>query len=216
MKFLWSKRKCFLFIALIIILAFSLKEYKSLRTLTLQQQLSTKNETTKQEEVLCIHDEPFGRTFNQVLTIAAARTIASEYSNDKDYVIVKVGLGPNFSTMYEEFLEPQEDIKLHYQVNCTYKYAAYELFGMFFTNSWSNKVPFIQTLIPKASVRADAETALASFPIQPVTTVHRRHLEDTCLQNTQNPDNIACLDSLEGNRKKISEYMSVSLLIYVI
>jgi hypothetical protein len=173
----------------------------------------TINTEPKETEFLCIDDDPAGRTFNQLLTIAAARTLASEYQLKKGNVVVNVALGPFFSSMYEDFLEPHDNIVLHNQNNCTYIYGAHELFDLFFTDDWSAKVPFITTLIPKASIRYEAEMALASFPMQPVTTVHRRHLEGQCIPNTERPDYIACLDSTNGTRKDSSKLMTVQQLV---
>ena len=91
-------------------------------------------------EVICIEDQPYGQTFNMILTIAAARTMAYEFTNhirhittnsssssptststatttsiaSTPIVIVKVGLGPSFSDLFHATLEPQNDILLYY------------------------------------------------------------------------------------------------------
>jgi hypothetical protein len=141
--------------------------------------------------VLCIDDKAYGQSFNMILTIAAARTIAFELTkelNESDLsigntsstsspTVVKVGLGLSFSDFYNATLEPLDDILLYYipsedrkdETVCHYKYVAEEVFRNFLQMNWyvDSRVQHLQTLIPKHSIREHAMSYLRKF--QPPT-----------------------------------------------
>lgn len=149
----------------------------------------------KSVRVLCIDDKAYGQSFNMILTIAAARTIAFELtkefsaselrivstsnaaSNTSTPTVVKVGLGLSFSDFYNATLEPQDDILLYYVPSedgkdatvCHYKYVAEEVFRNFLQRNWyvDSRVQHLQTLIPKHSIRQHAMSYLRKF--QPPT-----------------------------------------------
>ena len=91
-------------------------------------------------QVLCIDDKPYGQTFNQILTIAAARTWAdaesrrlsnhssTNSSTDNTFsttITVQVGLGPSLSDFYSMVLEPNDDVLLYYYSNASSQSTLY-------------------------------------------------------------------------------------------
>jgi hypothetical protein len=229
---------------------------------------TTSTTVHEQETVLalCIEDVENGQTFNQLLAVAAARTIASELTrtlndnngssishptNNNNYTIVKVGLGPNFSALYDAVLLPQADILSNYfdstnsEQLCHYSYFSGTLFELFFSDDWyPHRVQMIQSLIPNQFIQEQASRYLEPYrdsitdtnnntitttatigaenvdaAAPPTTTsttrrnrriitVHRRYFEGACPSLSANRQNVACLNSTNGNRKDSTMFLS--------
>jgi hypothetical protein len=69
-----------------------------------------------------------------------------------------------------------------------------------------------ESLIPKASIRAEAEAALADFG-GPVTTVHRRHLEGECVLRAQGKDCV-CIHAAAPQNLTVSELVDICNMDY--
>jgi hypothetical protein len=171
--------------------------------------------------VLCVDDRTYGQTFNQILTIAAARTIASELTRTlntnanttaspvtpprNNYITVKVGLGPISSAMYDAVLLPQDDILLHYyrKINrpisdhqsCDYKYTSNDLFDLFFTFDWyPHRVQMIQSLIPNQYIQEQAVRYMQQY----------RDLANTNVITTTAPPVTEIMSSAQQQRRIIT------------
>jgi preprotein translocase subunit YajC len=152
--------------------------------------------------VLCIDDQEYGQTFNQILTITAARTMAYELTrtlnnnnnnnkNNPIHTTVKVGLGPTFSAMYDAVLLPQDDIRLYYYVDstsmdqlCDYIYTAMDLFNLFFEYNWyPHRVSMIQSLLPNPYIQEQAVRYLEPYR-DPLISTNNNNNENYIITNT--------------------------------
>ena len=114
-------------LVLLLLASFSLYSDTLLyRPLPISFPSDSEDHSNRVVRVLCIDDRPYGQTFNQILTIAAARTWADAKTrrlqnptmvSRGSNVMVKVGLGPYFSDFYSLFLEPNDDVLLYYYNN---------------------------------------------------------------------------------------------------
>ena len=185
-------------------------------------------------KVLCIDDKAYGQTFNMILTIAVAQTMAFELAKGLDSsetTKVKVGLGPSFSNFFDAVLEPKDDILLNYIPSesgegytvCHYNYTSEHLFRRMFEIDWNvdTRVQNLQLLIPTKSIRENAMSYLqklkgpsmqsadgSDYNSSIVTTVHRRNFEGKCQMFTLNRSKVICMDPQTWNRRDSLNFFS--------
>ena len=199
------------------------------------------------QKVLCIDDKAYGQTFNMILTIAAARTVAFELTQSLNAidsnnstsstitskelaqtVAVNVGLGPFFSDFFNATLEPKDDVLLYYiprgsiknETECHYYYEAEFLFRKNAEMNWNvdSRVLFLQSLIPKPSIRQQAMSYLQKLQspstiqnandVAIITTVHRRNFEGHCHRFIPNRAKVICMDPQTWNRKSSLDFFT--------
>jgi hypothetical protein len=162
--------------------------------------LKTLSPSSPPPRVLCI-DGPFkGRTFNRIIVLASALIVAAKNGD------VAIGLGTDFSPWYEAFLDPRDDVWLNYTGRpCS---STWTPKAMYFKMPLHVVAKHLQKLIPKASYRAQARAALAAFRL-PVTTVHRRHLEGTCVGLAEQKKFLVCPNFKGRNQMNVTELVGI-------
>jgi hypothetical protein len=132
-------------------------------------------------KILCWSDKPYGRAMNQFLQLATLLHQAARFDPEQNTVVaLRHSAHRRF---FLEWFDPRDDVLLDYRGPCDRHYNATTLFYLYYPQGWQEVAAQFQTLIPKASIRAEAAMALQEYrgPQQrPVTTVHRRHLEGEC------------------------------------
>jgi hypothetical protein len=154
------------------------------------------------QQVVCVDGELYGRTFNQIMQLTAARAVASDIQRQLQEVKVAVGIvAPEFNSFYEELFDLEDNafedtprILLHYDGACDYTYSPRKLLYTFIR---LNQRTVLQHLrFPKAIFREEAEMILSSLRVektQPqIITVHRRNLEGACIPQAQTKSRLVC------------------------
>lgn len=154
------------------------------------------------QRVLCITGPIFGRTFNQIIGTAAALKIVTSSEHNVNGTTI-VGLSPDYSRFYIEFLDPRDDILIDYEGPCVAAYTPREIFYALEHTMLKNE---LRQLIPKAVYRAEAEAALAAYTL-PVTTVHRRDLEGWCIRRAKNLEFIHCPNGDVTDQLQVSDFV---------
>jgi hypothetical protein len=165
-------------------------------------------------KVLCLSGEPYGRTMNQYLQLA---TILHQLGiNNTTVVAFK---NPLFTSFYKTWFEPRDDIIVSYDDDapCDAEYDAVTLHYLFFKEKWKPVAYQFETLIPKASIREEAERVMKEYagPSNlPVTTVHRRDLEGACVLFAEQKNLIACPNIRSSQELSVIDYKNACLIDY--
>jgi hypothetical protein len=169
---------------------------------------------TTRPKILCLSGESYGRTMNQFLQLA---TILHELGvNGTTLVAFK---NPLFTSFYEEWLEPRDDIIASYDEDapCDAEYDAATLHYLYFVDKWKDVAYQFKTLMPKATIREQAESVLKEYagPSNlPVTTVHRRDLEGACVLFADEKNLIACPNLMSSEEMSTENYRNSCLIDY--
>ena len=173
------------------------------------------NGTATRRKVLCLSGDSYGRTMNQYLQLA---TILHQLGiNGTTVVAFK---NPLFTSFYTTWFEPRDDIIVSYEYDapCDAEYDAVTLHYMFFADKWKQVAYQFKTLMPKASIKEEAERAMREHagPSNnvPITTVHRRDLEGACVLFAENKNLIACPNIKSSLEMSSTEYKDACLIDY--
>jgi hypothetical protein len=153
-------------------------------------------------KVVCVAVPFFGRNFNRIIQLGNALSIAGEDGN-------VVGLDERWSNWYKSFHDQRDDILLYYNGTCV---STWKPITLHLRKSMDALRGEIESLIPKASIRAEAEAALADFG-GPVTTVHRRHLEGGCVGLAQKKK-VVCIHPAARQNLTVSELVDICNMDY--
>lgn len=174
----------------------------------------TTNHATTHRKVLCLSGDSYGRTMNQYLQLA---TILHQLGiNGSTVVAFK---NPMFTSFYNTWFEPRNDIIVSYDNDspCDAEYDAVTLHYLFFADKWKQVAYQFKTLIPKASIKEEAERAMKEYAgpsNMPVTTVHRRDLEGACVLFAENKNLVACPNIKSTFEMSSAEYRDACLIDY--
>jgi hypothetical protein len=174
----------------------------------------TDTSTFKKVRVLCLSGESYGRTMNQYIQLAVL--LHQLGVNGTSVVAFK---NPFFNRFFKEWFDPRDDVLVDYDENalCDAEYDAATLHYLFFEDKWKQVAYQFKTLIPKASIRAEAELAMKDYsgPFNtPVTTVHRRDLEGACVLFAKEMNLLACPNTLSSLELDVSDYKNACLIDY--
>ena len=175
---------------------------------------SKKYGATNRPKVLCLSGDSYGRTMNQYLQLA---TILHQLGiNGSSVVAFK---NPLFTSFYKTWFEPRDDIIVKYDDDapCDAEYDAVTLHYMFFADKWKQVAYQFKTLVPKASIKEEAERVMKDYAGSsnvPITTVHRRDLEGACVLFAENKNLIACPNIQSSLEMSTAEYKDACLIDY--
>ena len=176
----------------------------------------TTNHAMTPRKVLCLSGDPYGRTMNQYLQLT---TILHQLGiNGTTVVAFK---NPLFTSFYNTWFEPRDDIIVNYDndAHCDAEYDAVTLHYMYFADKWKQVAYQFQTLMPKTSIKEQAERAIQEYagPSNlPVTTVHRRDLEGACVLFAENKNLVTCPNIKSTFEMSSDEYKDACLIDYPI
>ena len=170
--------------------------------------------TNNTVKVLCLSGEPYGRTMNQYIQLAVI--LHQLGVNGTSVVAFK---NPPFNRFFKEWFDPRDDVWVDYDENgpCDAEYEADYLHYLFFADKWKQVAYQFKTLIPKASIRKEAELAMKEYSGKhgvPVTTVHRRDLEGACVLFAEQKNLIACPNARSSYELDVADYKNACLIDY--
>lgn len=172
------------------------------------------DQTNKNVKVLCLSGETYGRTMNQFIQLAVL--LHQLVVNGASVVAFK---NSEFSQFFKEWFDPRDDIWVDYDENayCDEEYDAATLHYLYFDDVWKQVAYQFKTLIPKASIRAEAELAIKEYsgPFNiPITTVHRRDLEGACVLFAEEQNLLACPNTQSSLELDVLDYKNACLIDY--
>jgi hypothetical protein len=175
----------------------------------------SKQRASDKPKVLCWYDKPYGRAMNQYLQLATLLHQATLLNGTHRTVVALRHSA--YNNFFRDWFDPRDDVLLDYRGRCDQSYNASTLFYMYYPNGWQDVAAQFQTLIPKASIRAEAAAALQEYrgPQQrPVTTVHRRDLERGCNSKALQRHGITCPSVSAAQEMPVSDLVNACQLDY--